>query len=96
MTHKQPEPNMRFIDAAHLKTHPRNMRRFYPPRDVAEMAASLKACQGNKIAMQVVPADEPGCYFVVDGNLRLAGGTWVRSARPSSARSSATQRPSSS
>jgi ParB/RepB/Spo0J family partition protein len=74
VTGKQPEPNMRRLDAAHLKTHPRNMRRSYPPAAVAEMAASLKACWGNKIAMPVVPADEPGCYYVVDGNLRLAGG----------------------
>jgi ParB-like chromosome segregation protein Spo0J len=67
-------PIIRFFTLHQLKTHPRNMRRFYVPKQVAEMATSLKACGGNKIAMQVVPADEPGTYFVVDGNLRLAGG----------------------
>ena len=60
------------IAAARLSHHPRNMRRFYPEAQVAEMAASMKA-RGLEQALIVVPNGKRGQYWVVDGNLRLEG-----------------------
>lgn len=57
-----------------LRTHPRNLRRFYPDNQVQEMAMSIKSNNGVYQSMLVVPNCEAGCYFVVDGNVRLAGG----------------------
>ena len=58
-----------------LLTHPLNMRRFYPANDVREMANSIKAAGGVIQPMIVVKAGakEGNKYFVVDGNMRLAG-----------------------
>jgi ParB/RepB/Spo0J family partition protein len=68
-----------YLPHAQLKLHPQNIRLYYPPQDVAEMAGSLASVgqtqqSGNLLAMLVVPADEPGFHYVVDGNLRLAAG----------------------
>lgn len=63
-----------------LKIHPRNLRIYYGPQEVTEMAGGLRAMartqkSGNIQALLVVPApDEPGYYYVVDGNLRLTAG----------------------
>ena len=58
-----------------LLTHPRNMRRFYPSKDVQEMANSIAAAGGVLQSMIVVKngKDHSHKYFVVDGNVRLAG-----------------------
>lgn len=57
-----------------LRSHPQNMRRFYPPEQVAEMAASIRAAGGVLQALLIVPdPDRPTGYLVVDGNFRLAG-----------------------
>lgn len=57
-----------------LKLHPQNIRRYYPPADVARMAESIRAAQGVLQALLIHPDPaEPGTYFVVDGNMRLAG-----------------------
>lgn len=57
----------------HLRTHPQNMRRFYPPDDVRQMADSIRAAQGVIHPLIVVPNGKKGMYYVVDGNMRLAG-----------------------
>ncbi len=57
-----------------LLTHPKNLRRFYPPDQVSEMAESIKAASGVHQALLIVPNGKAGRYFVVDGNMRLAGG----------------------
>ncbi len=54
-----------------LKTHPKNMRRWYPRAQVAEMADSIRARGGVIQALQVVANEHSGMYYVVDGNLRL-------------------------
>lgn len=68
-----------------LRTHPHNMRRYYPPADVAEMAASIRAAGGVLQALLVVPDPDLSSaeahngtagdahYLAVDGNMRLAG-----------------------
>ncbi len=56
----------------HLKTHPRNMRRFYPDAQVREMADSIKASNGVVQPMIVTNNGAAGYYYVIDGNLRLA------------------------
>jgi ParB/RepB/Spo0J family partition protein len=57
-----------------LLTHPKNLRRFYPENQVREMAESIKAAGGVHQALLIVPNGKAGRYFVVDGNMRLAGG----------------------
>lgn len=58
-----------------LKIHPQNIRLYYPDEDVAEMAGSIKAQGGVLQALLVTPIpNEPGRYYVIDGNMRLAGG----------------------
>src|SRR6185436_21161362 len=71
-----------FLAPARLRTHPKNMRRFYPVRDVRQMADSIRACKGVQQAMQVVPDKEPGYYLVVDGNMRLAGARYIGEGCP--------------
>lgn len=67
-----------YLSHTQLKIHPRNVRIYYPPADVAEMARSLLATgrtqpAGNIQALLIVSIeDEPDCYYVVDGNLRLS------------------------
>lgn len=65
-------PEVIFCSPRQLKLHPRNIRVYYPPEQVEEMAGSIKARQGVIQALLVVPdPDEPGKFLVVDGNLRL-------------------------
>lgn len=66
-------PEILFLSADQLLTHPKNMRRFYPADQVREMANSIQAAGGVLQSMLIVPADVSGKYFVVDGNMRLAG-----------------------
>ena len=63
-----------FLSPDVLMTHPRNLRRFYPEDQVQEMASSIRQANGVYQAMLVVPNGKAGKYFVVDGNVRLAGG----------------------
>lgn len=67
-----PAGELIFVAAANLKTHPRNMRRIYPPADVRQMADSIKAYGGLVQPLQLMPDSGSGLYYVVDGNLRLA------------------------
>jgi ParB/RepB/Spo0J family partition protein len=64
------------LDLSHLKTHPKNMRRFYPESDVREMGESILAHGGVLEDLLIVP-DGDEDYYVVAGNLRLAGGRWL-------------------
>lgn len=57
-----------------LKIHPENIRAYYPPNDVAEMAASIRAMNGVLQALLVIYGDQPDHYLIVDGNLRLMAG----------------------
>lgn len=57
-----------------LLTHPKNLRRFYPKDQVREMAESIKSANGVYEPLLIVLNGKPGRYFVVDGNIRLAGG----------------------
>lgn len=65
-----------------LKTHPRNMRRFYPDAQVREMAASIKSTGGVIQPLVVTPNGNPDHYLVVDGNLRLAAARLLGDACP--------------
>lgn len=64
--------NTLYLPGDCLNFHPDNMRRTYPPTDVARMADSIRARGGVEQALLVVPGDSAGHYTVVDGNLRLA------------------------
>lgn len=63
-----------------LKLHPKNIRIYYAPREVEEMARSLAAMgqiqeTGNIEALLAIEIPEtPGDYYVVAGNLRLTAG----------------------
>lgn len=66
-----------------LYTHPKNLRRFYPDADVRDMAGSIRKRKGVYQALLIVPKnDEPGRYYVVDGNVRLAGARLLGSDCP--------------
>ena len=61
-----------------LLTHPKNLRRFYPEDQVQEMAESQRARIKRGVhpiihPLCIVPNGKAGKYFVVDGNMRLAG-----------------------
>jgi len=72
-----------YLTPSQLRIHPENMRRYYPPEQVAEMAASIQATGGLLQAMLVVPDPErPSGYLVVDGNMRLAGAHKLGDACP--------------
>lgn len=72
-----------YLSPAQLRIHPHNMRRYYPPADVTEMAASIRAAGGVVQALLVVPDPErPAGYLVVDGNMRLAGAHQLGDACP--------------
>lgn len=65
-----------FLQPNKLKIHPKNVRIYYPPKDVAEMARSLAAVgksqpAGNIQALLVTPVEGEDYYWVIDGNLRL-------------------------
>ena len=57
-----------------LLTHPKNMRRFYPVKQVREMANSILAIRGVLQPLIIVkePVKNSHKYYVVDGNMRLA------------------------
>lgn len=65
-----------------IKLHPKNIRIYYPPEAVEEMARSLRV-RGNIDALQIVadPAD-PGKYLVCNGNLRLMAARQLGEACP--------------
>lgn len=60
-----------------LKTHPHNMRRFYPAPDVRQMAESIQATGGVIQPLIIVPDGQPGTFYVVDGNMRLAAARYL-------------------
>lgn len=70
---KQSGGKLLYLSPENLITHPKNLRRFYPDSQVREMAESIKASKGVYQAMLIVPNGKAGRYFVVDGNMRLAG-----------------------
>lgn len=79
MEEKTQAGQLLYLSADRLKLHPQNMRRYYPPQDVARMAESIRATGGVYQAMLVTPDDsarvpEETGYYVIDGNMRLAGG----------------------
>lgn len=63
-----------YLPPDRLKRHPENIRIYYPPADVAEMAQSIRANNGVIQALLVVPIPGADDYHVVDGNLRLTAG----------------------
>jgi ParB/RepB/Spo0J family partition protein len=70
---KTNDNNLIYLDHKRLRLHPKNIRLFYPPEEVAEMAQSIHAAGGVWQALLIVPATEPGYWYVVDGNMRLMG-----------------------
>lgn len=70
---KKTKDQLIYLSPDNLLTHPRNLRRFYPENQVSEMADSIRAAGGVKHALLIVPNGKAGHYFVVDGNMRLAG-----------------------
>lgn len=72
----------KFLRASQLEHHPKNMRRTYPPEQVAEMAASIKTCGGVVQPLLVVRAPKARHYLVVDGNMRLEGARALGAACP--------------
>jgi ParB/RepB/Spo0J family partition protein len=76
------------LDISQLKHHPRNMRRFYPIDEVRQMGESIHANGGLIQPMLVVPPErqpkdgEPDCFYVVDGNMRLAAGRFLGAQCP--------------
>lgn len=71
-----------FLSPDNLVTHPKNLRRFYPEDQVREIAESIKASKGVYQAMLIVPNGKAGRFFVVDGNMRLAGARILGKACP--------------
>lgn len=68
------EKQLIFLSPDVLALHPRNLRRFYPEKDILEMSISIRTTGGVYQALLIVPrSDKPGHYFVVDGNVRLSG-----------------------
>ena len=55
-----------------LKVHPENIRRKYIESEVEEMAASIRSRGGVINALEIVPSDRKGIWWVVAGNKRLA------------------------
>ena len=64
---------IKFLSPGKLLTHPKNLRRFYPDKDVIELAGSISAAGGVLQALRVV-SNGNGKFVVVDGNMRLAAG----------------------
>jgi len=62
-----------YLTTDRLKMHPRNLRRFYPEAQAREMADSIRAAGGVVQPLRIVPDGAAGQYYVVDGNMRLAG-----------------------
>ena len=70
-----------------LELHPRNMRRTYPPEQVARMADSMTAriAHGQYPVIHplvIVPNQHPNHYFVEDGNLRLVAARTIPNCPP--------------
>lgn len=58
-----------------LRSHPQNIRRFYPADGIRELADSIAEHDGVIQPLIVTQAtDAPGIYVVVDGNRRLRAG----------------------
>ncbi len=75
---RQPAPpapagSLVYLRLDQLKTHPENMRRFYPMVEARAMAKSIRATKGVIHPLVVVPDGAAGSYYVVDGNMRLTG-----------------------
>jgi ParB/RepB/Spo0J family partition protein len=79
---KSNDNNLIYTNHRQLLLHPRNIRQYYPPDDVAEMAESIRASGGVWQALLIVPAEAPETYYVVDGNMRLAGGRLLGDSCP--------------
>lgn len=68
------ETNLIYLEHNRLHLHPENIRLYYPDEQVAEMAESIRASGGVWQALLVVAIESrPGEFYVVDGNMRLAG-----------------------
>lgn len=65
--------NLVYLSHKQLDFHPKNMRRIYPPMQIREMAESIKECGGIIVPLRIVPGSTRGRYYVIDGNIRLAG-----------------------
>ena len=65
-----------------LLTHPRNMRRFYPVEQVREMANSIIAAKGVIEPLIVTKEAKGNKWFVIDGNMRLAGARLLEKESP--------------
>ncbi len=60
---------------AQLRSHPNNIRRYYPQAGIEELAHSIKAHGGLIQPLVVMPApNEPGIYLVIVGNRRYRAG----------------------
>jgi len=79
------------IPVSQLRIHPKNIRLYYPPADVAEMAASIAAVGGVIESLLIVPTGqrEPATgeeslptYYVVDGNMRLTAARTIPNCPP--------------
>ena len=62
-----------YLSSEALSLHPRNLRRVYRDKDVQKMAASIRKRKGVDQALLIVASERAGHYYVVDGNIRLAG-----------------------
>lgn len=75
-----------YINVEKLKLHPQNMRLYYPPEDVAEMAKSIQSVGGVLQALLVVADPESNGsgprFLVVDGNMRLAAARTIPDCPP--------------
>ncbi len=74
--------NLVLLTPAQLKTHPKNMRRMYPLDQVKQMAQSIREFGGLINSMIVTPDGSSGTFYVVDGNMRLAGARFIGEACP--------------
>lgn len=68
-------PRLIQLRPAQLRSHPNNIRRYYPQAGIEELAHSIKAHGGLIQPLVVTPApDEPGIYLVIVGNRRYRAG----------------------
>lgn len=65
-------PALLMLRESQCKTHPKNMRRFYPVADVRQMAESIRANKGLIHALIALDSGD-STFTIVDGNMRLAG-----------------------
>jgi hypothetical protein len=83
-----------YLSHNQLKIHPKNIRIYYPPKEVEAMARSLLATgrggrAGNVQALLVVRIEDEHpsevaqeFYYVIDGNLRLTAGRTLGESCP--------------